>query len=441
MFDPIEAPGTGPAAPTDAEILGWLDRLHDLDGGHTDTDCIDRLTALERLKSAAAAAQARVTGDLETARRADGRPHTDHGLGGEVALARQESPHHGRAHLALSRALLHDLPHTLAAHAAGDHSDRRAQIIATERAEMRRPDRFLVDAELAGQLTGLGDLDVQQATRRIVLRIDEEAVLRRRQKAHNARHVSGRVLPDGTAQVTGIVSDVAYAAILNSLARGAARARAAGDDRTRGQLMADLFVARLTGQVTAQSTPVAVQLVVSAETLLGDSSEPAQVPGAGHVPATVARAMVAASPDLRSTLQRVFHFPETGHLVALEHDTTRFPPRLRDFIRLRDQQRCRTPWCTAPARHTDHPNPLRNGGTTTAHNGQDLCEACNYAKESPGWQHQTTSHRLDQPHTTQITTPTGHTHRSREPGLPIPRTIPRPRTRLEAAICNLILTV
>ena len=36
------------------------------------------------------------------------------------------------------------------------------------------------------------------------------------------------------------------------------------------QVIADLFVARLTGQVAADATPVAVQLVVPAEVLLGD---------------------------------------------------------------------------------------------------------------------------------------------------------------------------
>jgi hypothetical protein len=235
------------------------------------------------------------------------------------------------------------------------------------------------------------------------------------------------------------VSDVQYASILASLSEAAARARAAGDDRTRGQVMADVFVARLTGLVTGQATPVAVKLVVSAETLLGDSSEPAHVPGAGVVPASVARQMVGAAAEIRSTIQRLFRFPATGTLVAMERDVKRFPASLREFIALRDQ-RCRTPWCNAPIRHIDHPEPVRGGGATSAANGQGLCEACNYAKEAYGWRQRPVGQDFDV-HTVEITTPTGHVHRSREPGLPSPATAPRPRTRLETAFCDLILTV
>jgi hypothetical protein len=247
------------------------------------------------------------------------------------------------------------------------------------------------------------------------------------------------VLRNGSAQVTAVVSDVHYAAIVASLTEAAARARAAGDDRTRGQVMADLFVSRLTGQVTAQATPVAVKLVVSAETLLGDSSEPAQVSGAGVIPASVAREMAGAAAEVRSTIQRLFRFPETGTLVAMERGVRRFPAALREFIALRDQ-RCRTPWCNAPIQHTDHPVPARDGGATSIPNGQGLCEACNYAKEASGWSERPVGEHFEA-HTVEITTPTGHVHRSREPGLPFPRSLPRPRTRLEAAFCDLILTV
>jgi hypothetical protein len=439
MYESREDLASGSIAPSAAEILDWLERLADVDQGESEADCIDRLNALERLKSAAAAAQARVTGDLEARRDPERRRRTNPGLGNEIALARQESPHQGRAHLALSRALLHDLPCTLAALTRGDISERRAQIIATETVDLCAADRRLVDAEIADRLPGLGDGDVQQAARRAALRLDEESALRRRRRAHAGRHVSGRVLRDGSAQVTAVVSDVHYAAIVASLSEAAASARAAGDDRTRAQVMADLFVSRLTGQVTAQATPVAVKLVVSAETLLGDSSEPAQVYGAGVVPASVARQMVGAAAEVRSTIQQLFRFPETGTLVAMERGVRRFPAALREFIALRDQ-RCRTPWCNAPIQHTDHPVPARDGGATSVPNGQGLCEACNYAKEAYGWSQRPVGEDFDA-HTVEITTPTGHVHRSREPGLPFPPSLPRPRTRLEAAFCDLILTV
>ena len=67
-----------------------------------------------------------------------------------------------------------------------------------------------------------------------------------------------------------------------------------GDDRSTAQLVADHFVACSTGQVTAARTPVAVNPVVSAETLLGGDDEPADLLTGprrvhGPVPASVAR--------------------------------------------------------------------------------------------------------------------------------------------------------
>ena len=44
--------------------------------------------------------------------------------------------------------------------------------------------------------------------------------------------------------------------------RSAAKAeKAAGDDRTESQIMADLFVQRVTGQATAEAVPAEIQLV------------------------------------------------------------------------------------------------------------------------------------------------------------------------------------
>ena len=61
-----------------------------------------------------------------------------------------------------------------------------------------------------------------------------------------------------------------------------------------------------------------------------------------------------------------------------------FPTKLAQFLRLRDQ-RCRTPWCDAPIRHSDHVEAVEDGGETSAANGQGLCEACNYNKQAIGW--------------------------------------------------------
>ena len=90
---------------------------------------------------------------------------------------------------------------------------------------------------------------------------------------------------------------------------------------------------------------------------------------------------------------------------------TSFPQALATFIRLRDQV-CRTPWCDAPIRHTDHVRARDEGGETSESNGQGLCEGCNYAKEADGWRARP---RPGPRHTVETTTPTGHRYRSRAP--------------------------
>lgn len=414
-----------------------------VDVDETGSAQIDQLEALERLKSAAAAAQARITDSFDQRQQEFSPNASDRGTGAQIGLARRDSPHAGRAHLRLARALVHDLPQTYAALARGDLSERRASIIATETQDLSRADRLRADAMITAdtdRLVGLGDLKLQWAVRRIVLRIDEAAVVRRRARAGKERRVTARLLPDGMAQVTGIVPDTAYAAIMTSLRERAAQRKAMGDERSRGQIVADEFVARLTNQVTAVATPVEVQLVMSAETLLGHDDTPADLAGVGPIPASVGRAMLLADEEVKLSIRRLFAFPDTDRLVAMESTRRAFDGKLRQFVEIRDRL-CRTPWCNAPIAHRDHVKPVRAGGATSADNGQGLCETCNHVKEEIGWRHRNVARRLHQPfdeHLVEITTPTGHCHRSRPPGLPTP--LPeRARSRVEMYAAKLIL--
>ena len=187
--------------------------------------------------------------------------------------------------------------------------------------------------------------------------------------------------------------------------------------------MADTLVERVTGQAAATPTPIAVQLVLSDETLLAGSATPAAVPGYGPIPAAVARQLISASAgdrDSRATLRRLYRHPRSGALVAMESRSRRFPRGLSEFIAVRDQT-CRTPFCDAPIRHTDHAAPACRGGPTSAANGNGRCEACNYAKEAPGWT--VVAHTDDTgTHIAALTTPTGVTHQSTAPPI-----ITRPR--------------
>jgi hypothetical protein len=132
-------------------------------------------------------------------------------------------------------------------------------------------------------------------------------------------------------------------------------------------------------------------------------------------------------------VRRLYTSPDGAALVGLDSRRRVFDGGLRRFLIARDQT-CRTPWCDAPIREADHARPHRAGGPTTSANGQGLCQACNRAKEAPGWRH----HVIDpgptsrgappgdggqgwepgRRHTVRITTPTGHTYDSAAPRPP-----------------------
>lgn len=411
--------------------LGLLRRPAD------DQDIIERIEALERLKAAASAAQAELASQLR------GRRHgwPDASVGAEIALARHESPHAGSRHLDLAKALTTDLPMTYQALRAGDLTEARAEIIASETRSLTPEDRRLADLELAS-LTGLGDSALRERARTVVLRIDERAATNRRLQARQERYVTGRHLGDGTARVVAVIREEHFAAVIGALDTAAASARAAGDPRAQGQIKADTLVERVTGIDPAALATLKVNLVVGVDTLVGDDSSPGQLVASGGstspVPATLVRAMVArASRGGMATLRRLFVMPADGALVSMESRSRAFPRALAELIDLRDAGRCRTPFCNAPIRHHDHVVPHRDGGPTDADNGQGLCERCNYLKEAPGW-----TSWVDRGGEINTMTPAGHRHVSRPP--PLAYAARRPRdgakmTRAEFTLAELIL--
>ncbi|MGO9041046.1 MAG: DUF222 domain-containing protein [Mycobacterium sp.] len=383
---------------------------------------VERIAELERIKSAAAAGQARAAAALDSARRAAeaaaGVPAARRGRGvaSEVALARRDAPVRGGRHLGFAKALVHEMPHTLAALECGALSEWRATLIVRESACLDVEDRRTMDAELCADpagLNGMGDARVAAAAKAIAYRLDPHAVVERAAKAEHERTVTIRPAPDTMTYLTALLP------VAQGVAAYAALRRAADtccDGRSRAQVMADTLVERVTGRAAAVPTPIAVNLVLSDETLLGGASAPADICGYGPIPAGVARAMVASAvTDRRSraTLRRLYAHPRAGALVTMESRARIFPRGLAAFIELRDG-RCRTPYCDAPIRHRDHAQPWAKGGPTTADNGLGCCERCNYTKEAPGWR---VSTRIDQnhTHTAKFTTPTGKSYWSTAP--------------------------
>ena len=391
----------------------------------TESALIDGIAALERLKAAAAARQARLTVALEVARReseaAAGLPSArrGRGLAAEVALARGESPVRGGRHLGFAKALVHEMPHTLAALEAGVLSEWRATILVRESACLDRDDRTRLDAELCAdpsRLTGMGDAALSAAAKAIAYRLDPHAVVDRAAKAQSDRTVTIRPAPDTMTYLTALLPVAQGVSVYAALKR---QADVCPDGRTRGQVMADTLVERVTGRPADQPADVAVTVVISDQALFGVDGSPAIVAGYGPVPSPVAQQLICdavADEHARAALRRLYAAPASGAVTAMESRARIFPAGLATLIALRDQ-RCRTPYCDAPVRHTDHAVPHRRGGPTTADNGLGLCEACNYVKEEAGWSVRAGVAENGR-HTAQFTTPTGATYTSQAPPVP-----------------------
>jgi hypothetical protein len=440
-------------------VRGWR---ADLATGSLPTDDVGRwelLRAAEELKAAAAALQARVCVAFEESQRSEqqaagvDRRDVGRGIAAQVAAARRVSPARGARELGVARALVGELPHTLAALTFGTVTEWRATLMVRETACLSREDRMAVDAELAarpGGLGGLGDRGMEVAARAAAHRLDPYAATRRARKAESDRGVSLRPAPDTMSILSGLLPVRQGVAVWASLTRHADSLRASGDPRSRGQVMADTLVERVTGQASAEAVPMEVQLVMTDHALLGsrDGSAretPAWVTGFGPVPAPLARSWICDT-TAQAWVRRLFTDPVTGTLAEMESRRRTFTGRLRRFVVARDQV-CRTPWCDAPIRQIDHVLRAAEGGATTVGNAQGLCVACNLAREAPGW---STSRTRD---TVVTTIPTGHQHSSSPPALtprsagppapywPPPHPGPLvPRSRLEYCFQELILT-
>lgn len=412
----------------------WRRELANSDVADDAAAQIDEIRALEELVRAAQARQARLTAAFDRAEQERqekagvAAARRGRGVAEQVALARRESPHRGRQHLSLAR-IAHELPHAMSAFRRGLVTEWRLTILARETACLEREHRAVVDERVAADaeaFAACSDREVFGTVRRLAAELDPAAVARRRRRAESDRCVTIRPAPDTMTYVTALLPVAQGVAVHAALQAAADTARASGDERGRGQVMADTLVTRATGCGTDADgrpvVPVKVGLVMTDRSLLTGAHDAAAISGHGAIPADLARELLERQLTTKDAvwLRRLYAAPSTGQLVAMDSHQRRFPRLLGEFLRHRDQW-CRTPWCDAPIRHHDHVVPAAAGGPTSADGGQGYCESCNYAKQAPGWQQRP---RPGPGHVVETTTPTGHHYSSHAP--PLPGTSVRP---------------
>lgn len=413
-----------------SQVLATLGGLAHGTGGVDDATRIDRITLLEKIKSAAAAAQAAeivafARSQVATQQTAgvDYR-RLGQGIAEQVGLATKTSGWHGARKLTLARDLITELPQTFDRLADGQISEHVAQLVATETSHLDPDTRRSVDQQLiAGGVEELGPKQAAGLARRLAQAADPQGAVRRARKARSERRVSLRPAPDTRCWFTALLPVEDGVRCLAALTRHTDAAKAGGDDRTRGQIMADTAVERLTGQTPADERPVELNLTVPLDHLLNPNSQtPADIPGYGPIPAGLVDDILRFAGD-RVWWRRLFTAPATtgGGQVIVGGDPTarRFTGWLAKLLKLRDGGSCREPYCGAPIRHLDHLTRRRDGGPTNYTNGRGLCERHNYTRELPGWIVGTLQlGQNGQPHLVATTTPTGHTYLSRAPDPP-----------------------
>lgn len=404
--------------PEARDIAGFREALAVLEPADSQAAAIDRIQELERLKAVCAAIQARETATLETLRheqeaaRGVAKSRRGRGLGAEVGLARGESAARGTRCLNLAGALVTDLPNTMTALRSGTLSEEQAHIVAKETSWLSAAHRQQVDTLIADRLGKLGPKRLAAEVRAHAQRLDQIGAVKQLTRAKSERRVTVRPASDEMAYVSALLPMQQAVGVFAALRRDATTmvgtgetadpADPTGKPRTRDQIMADLFVERLTGQITAPAVPAELQLVMTDAALFGDDETPAWLPGYGPIPTQAAKQWLA-DPLMNVFLRRVFTRPKDHHLVALESRSRIFPAGLRRMIMLRDDT-CRTPYCDRPAQHADHVDGVKDGGKTSYDNASGLCASCNQTKENTGWRH------TGDPQQLHVTTPTGHTY-------------------------------
>ena len=344
-----------------------------------------------------------------------------------------------------SRALVQELPGTLAALTAGAFSYRHAQVIIDQAKTLPVAAREAFEQEL---LADAGRLPVTQFRRKAVAtreRMHPESIVVRAQKAKADRRLAIDAAQDGMAwlslflpapeafatfdRVTAVAKslqcpeegrtlaqlrcDVAQELLLDGEVIGTDQlmaalnaagvgtetgtgagtgngtgtgSGAAGLRRGRGDKPAQRSLTVKRGRKTAKQrrrgmVPTVI-VTVPMMTLLGLGEEPGNLDGYGPIDPDTARRMAGQA----TSFLRLLTHPETGVPLSLGTEHYRVPRDLKTWLQVRDGT-CRFPGCgrAAMACDIDHTVAREHGGPTDALNLAHLCTEHHRLKHASTW--------------------------------------------------------
>lgn len=402
------------------------------DGQVHDAEVLDRIVGFERLGAWAAAGQARALAELVTRRTATDPNELPYAVE-EVTLALSCSRIAAGNKVATALDLADRLPGVLAALEQGRICPARARVFTDCTRHLSAEDAAFVEQVLLAEAETLSPARLKVTVSALADSLDPREIEDRHADAAENRRVIKTPQDDGMASIWALLPADQAALVWAAINARAEHGRPTGpggsagpdghrtqpeptDARTADQRRADALtdLATLYLQGATNLDPVTgdvgqppkvpgwaqVQVKLSAELLLGTSTEPAHLRGHGPIPTSMAVRIAADA-----QWQRIVYDPMTG--VLLDVGTTRHdpPPALREYVLARDLT-CTWANCGQPRVDLDHVIPYP-AGPTAEPNLDAKCRHHHRTKQR--WNFHTVRH--DDGSTT-ITTPTGHTYTS-----------------------------
>ncbi|MEU9820000.1 DUF222 domain-containing protein, partial [Pseudonocardia alni] len=277
----------------------------------SEADLIDQIRQIESLQASLAALQATRIRAFAQAhvenRLTDDRADADglhRSVVAQVQLACRVSTAEARTRVANARDLYAGFGRVRDLHIAGELSAAKVSAIAVECRDLDARRRRQVDARLAvHDLTRYGIGRLRAMTRRLVAELAPDRFRARVHAARAERRITLRPAPDAMSYLTAYVPVEQGAACLAALHKAFVEVQVDPQPltRTRGQVLADTLVERVTGQATATAVNLEVQVTVPVQALLDPQSPlPAEIPGLGPIPADL-----LANPEGAKSLRRL----------------------------------------------------------------------------------------------------------------------------------------
>ena len=235
---------------------------------------------------------------------------------------------------------LRRLPLVARAFASGDISEPAARAVVREGTGLDREQAAKFDRRVAIRLRGMTPRKAADLARSITISIDSQAAYERAEANRRDSCVSLFPDRDGVAvlQVRGRAEQMLTA--FNALKKSASVLLADGDPRTKGQIMTDTLVRRVTGLEMASGVGVEIGLVMTVGSLMHADEMPAILAGYGPIPPELAHDLIGETD--KSWIRRLFVDPVDGHLIDQDSRRRLFDRPLARFIAGRDV-RCRQP--------------------------------------------------------------------------------------------------